>query len=436
MRDVLLLVFMVAVIPIAFTSVFSAFLLWTWAGLAAINFYTYGFMRGAQAVQIFALITLMLLIVKKGGTEVKNYEWNATSILMVAVIGQGFLSALFAFDILNRNWELYTNMVKTVLLCLLMPIFLTNRNRLNLFVLVMVAALGFHGLLDGLKFLSSGGGHNARGLVKFGDNNHYALVLLMAMPLTIYAYRFAKHFMLSYVLITVFVLNFLAIISTNSRGAVLGVVSMGLWIILLGKKKMAGLFMVIVMGVLTIQLAPSHWFERMDTIQTAGEDASFMGRVTAWKRASAIALDHPFLGGGYHAGQGGGAVYEKYRYSQGFLGFVDTPDTGYPAASHSIYFEVLGDLGFLGLFLFLACLFNVFLKWRKIRKMVTGDNNYLWAQELANLIAASMVIYMVSGALLSAAYFELPYYMMMLMQVLYTIVTKQKKVDAAPQKAA
>lgn len=427
MRDILLFVFVAGMLPYVFSSSFVAFLLWTWSGLAAINFYTYGFMRSAQIVQIFALITLMLLFMKRGGVEVKKYEWTPMAILFVAMLIHGLLAALMAYPGLDRNWELYTNMVKTVLLCLLMPVFLSDRNKLNLFVLLMVAAVSFHGLLDGLKFLSSGGGHKAQGLQKFGDNNHYALVLLMVMPLFMYVYRFSKSYLMRQVLAVAFVLTFLAVIATNSRGALIGVIVMGLWIILLGKKKIAGLFMAGLLAFLTVQLAPAHWFERMDTIQSADEDASFMGRVTAWKRASAIALENPVFGGGYHAGQGGGALYEQFRHKQGLLGFVETPDTGYAAASHSIYFEVLGDLGFLGLFIFLACIFYSFVLWRKVRALASKDPHLLWAAELSNLVAAGVVVYAVSGALLSAAYFELPYYMMMLMQVLFTLVHQLSK---------
>lgn len=423
MRDVALLLFLLAAVPMAFVSPFSAFMLWAWAGLASINFYVYGFMQGTQLVMVFALIALGLILFGRV-KALKTYKLNGTAVLLLLFVVHGFFAALFAYPGLPRNWELYTNVVKTVLLCLAMPLFLTDRNRINLFVLLVVLSISFHGLLDGLKFLSSGGGHNAQGLQKFGDNNHYALVLLMVMPLFIYVYRYATYWLLRYSLVGAFLLTFLAIIATNSRGALVGVAAMGLWVIATGKRKLAGLFMAGVLAVLAVQLAPADWFARMDTIKSAQEDGSFMGRVTAWKRASAIALDNPVLGGGFHAGQGGGMIYEKFRYAQGLLGFVETPDTGYPAASHSIYFEVLGDLGFVGLLLFLVCIARVFYLRGRIVALAKGQPQLEWARELGNLVAAGMVVYVVSGALLSAAYFELPYYLMMLIQVLYLVAQK------------
>ena len=416
MRDLVVLLFMVGAIPLAMASANIAFLLWTWSGLVAINFYVYGFMRSVPIVMVFAVITLaMLALGRVDGAQ--KFKLNRTSWLLLLLIVHGLFSALFAFDGLPRNWELFSDMAKTVLLCVLMPMFITDRNRINLFVLLLVVSVSFHGMLDGLKFIASGGGHNAAGLQKFGDNNHYALVLLMVLPLIVYIYRYAASHLVRLMALSVFILTFLAVIATHSRGALVTIVVVGMWIILLGKNKIAGLLMAVVLSVLAFQLAPADWFERMDTIASANEDASFMGRVTAWKRASAIALENPILGGGYHAGQGGGEIFEQFRYKQGLLGFVETPDSNYPAASHSIYFQVLGDLGFIGLFLFFLCLLNVFYCRYEILKLVkVRGANSLWAEDLANLTAAGVIAFMVGGALLSAAYFELPYYLMMFMQ--------------------
>lgn len=418
MRDIVVALFILAYVPLALRSPFAAFLLWAWAGLVAVHSYLYGFMRGIPLAQVFALITLGVLLLPSMRPKV-DYRAGGLGVILILILIHGFFSALLAYPGMPRNWELYTNMVKTVLLCMLMPLFIFNRQRVNVFVLLLVFSVAFHGFIDGLKFVASAGGHNAHGIQKFGDNNHYAMVLIMVMPLMIYVYRFSAHWLTRWATMAVFVVTFLAVLATNSRGALLSVMAMGVWIILLGKRKLAGLVMAGVLATLVVQMAPDDWFERMDTIKAADQDLSFMGRVTAWKRASAIALENPILGGGYHAGQEA-SIYEQFRYKQGLLGFVETPDTGYAAASHSIYFEVMGDLGFGGLLLFLLAIGSTFYNWLRIRRLASKDaTNLAWATELANMLAASMVVYVVGGAALSAAYFELPYYVMMLTQMLW-----------------
>lgn len=424
MRDIVVLIFVLAAIPLALSSANIAFFLWTWAGLVAINSYVYSFMSAVPVVMIFALITLGLVALGRT-SETTKFQFNRTSILLLIFLMHGLMSAVFAFDGLPRNWELFSNMFKTVLLCLFMPIFLTDRNKINLFIVILIVSVSFHGMLDGLKFIASGGDHRAQGLQKFGDNNHYALVLLMVLPLLIYVHRHAEMRLIRWIAMAVFLLTFLAMIATHSRGALVATVAVIIWIIFVGKKKVAGLVMAATLVALVFQVAPSNWFERMDTIGQADEDASFMGRVASWKRASAIALEHPVLGGGFHAGQGAGDIFERFRYKQGLLGFIETPDLTYAAASHSIYFEVVGDLGFVGLFLFLLCILNTFYCRREIIKLVKIKGSSIgWAEELANFTSAGMIAFLVAGALLSAAYFELPYYLMMVMQVIKNLVDR------------
>lgn len=426
MRDLVVFLFFLSILPLALSNAFVAFLLWTWAGLVAINSYLYGFMAAIPMVQIFAVVTLALVMIPSMRVGMV-YRSSGVVIIFLLIVIHGLFSATFAYPGLPHNWIIYTNMVKTILLCMFMPFFITNRHRVNIYVMLVAGAVCFHGLLDGLKFIASGGGHNAYGIPKFGDNNHYALVLLMTVPLLLYVFRYASAKIVKLAALGAFFLTFFAVLATDSRGALLTLMAMGLWLILLSKHKIMGLVIAAVLVTLTMQFAPAEWFDRMDTIKTADEDRSFMGRVTAWKRASAIALENPVLGGGFHAGQGV-SIYEQFRYKQGLLGFVDTPDTGYAAATHSIYFEVMGDLGFVGFLLFMAALASVFYNRRRILRRVSADPARLeWAGDLANFIAAGMVAYMVGGAALSAAYFELPYYLIMLMQVLWHVVDQPQE---------
>jgi len=157
-----------------------------------------------------------------------------------------------------------------------------------------------------------------------------------------------------------------------------------------------------------------------------------MGRVTAWKRASAIALENPVFGAGFHAGQAP-SLFQEFRHKSGLLGFIETPDINYPAASHRIYFEVMSDLGFLGLFIFLALIANAFITRQEIKKLVKhGGCASDWAVDIADMLAGALIVYLVSGALLSAAYFDLPYIFIMLMEVvkLQLVRAQNSKVNA------
>lgn len=418
MRDLLVFGFMLLAVPLAFMAPFSGYLLWGWAGLIAINYYLYGFMAGVAYVQVFAIVTLLALLVKREPTLVP-FKINRTTVLLGLFVAHGLMVALLAYPGLARNWELFGNVTKTALFCMLMPMVAVTRFRIHALAVMIALAVSFHGALDGLKFIASAGSHNAQAIQRFGDNNHLALVLLMVLPFLYYLYRYSAAKITRLGFLGALPLTILAVVATNSRGALLGLFAIALWIVLKSQKKVLGAVLVGLFAFMVVQLAPDQWSSRMETIQTADQDASFMGRVTAWKVSSAIAVDNPVFGGGFRALQSH-PVWDRYKYSQGLLGFVDTPMLNRSGvAAHSIWFEVLGDQGFVGFFLFVALLVNGFVTRRDIWKLVRRNGpQEQWAGDLSDMVAASLLAYVVSGSLLSAAYFELPYVCLMLMETL------------------
>lgn len=418
MRDLLVLGFMLFAVPLAFMAPFAGYLLWGWAGLIAIKFYLYGFMASLAYVQIFAMITIAALLMKRDPVAL-GFKPNRTSVILIVMVAHGLMVALLAYPGLDRNWELFGNLAKTALFCLLMPLVAVNRFRIHAVVLMVALAVSFHGALDGLKFIASGGGHNAQAIKSFGDNNHLALVLLMVLPFLFYLYRYSAVKVTRLGFLAALPLTILAVVATHSRGALLGLFAIALWIVLKSQKKVLGAALVGLCALMVVQLAPDQWSSRMETIQTAEQDASFMGRVTAWKVSSAIAVANPVFGGGFRALQSH-PVWDRYKYSQGLLGFVDTPTLNRSGvAAHSIWFEVLGDQGFVGFFLFVALLVNGFVTRREVWKLVRRNGpQEQWAGDLADMVGASLLAYVVSGSLLSAAYFELPYVCLMLMETL------------------
>lgn len=431
MRDLVVLGAMLMFVPLAFTQTYLGYLLWGWAGLIALNSYMYGFMGSVPYVQLFALVTMVAVALKRDPLALE-FETNRTTNLFALFVVHGFFCALLAYPNLERNWELWGNVAKTVLFCAFMPMLATSRLRIHAMVVMIGISTSFHGALDGLKFIASGGAHHAQTIPKFGDNNHLALVLLMVVPLLFYLFQYSANKLVRLGFVASLFLTVLAVVATNSRGGLLGLIAVALWTVLRSRRKVVGVLFIAVASLLVTQLAPESWSERMGTIQEAEEDASFMGRVTAWKVSSAIALANPVFGGGFRAVQSH-PVWDQFKYSQGFLGFLETPILARSGvAAHSIWFEVIGDLGFVGFLIFVALIFNTFLLRREIWKIAKARGDSLrWAGDLSDALGAAMFVYLVSGSLLSAAYFELPYVLMMVMQVVKLQVLKDERtIDA------
>ena len=427
MRDLVALAFVIPYMALAFMHPFAGYLLWGWTGLVALNYYLYGFMQGWQYVQIFAIITLVALVLNRNKESIR-FQGNSTSTWMVVFTAHALICAILAYPGLERNWELWGNIAKTVLFCLLMPLLAHSRFRIHALVVMIVIGTSFHGVLDGLKYHKSGGSHKAQVIAKFGDNNHLAMVLLMIVPLLYYLYLYSSRAWVRWGLLGTILLMVLAVVSTNSRGGLIGLFALAIWLVYRSRRRLVGMMLIAVAGLLVVQLAPDTWVDRMDTIQDAKEDDSFQGRLQAWRVSAAIAQEHPVFGGGLRAIQAPD-VWIKFRDAPSLLGNIELPpDAKIGRAAHSIWFEVLGDQGFLGLLIFSGLIVNTFLVARRVRQLARSNGpSERWASDLGNLLTVSMVAYAVTGSALSAAYFELPYVCMMLLE---TVRQQQLRVAA------
>ncbi len=223
----------------------------------------------------------------------------------------------------------------------------------------------------------------------------------------------------------------LAVVATHSRGGLIALFTVAVLIVLRSRNIIAGLMFVLLSGFLVLQLAPTDWADRMQTITAAEQDESFMGRVAAWKVSTAIAVEHPIFGGGFRAIQSY-PVWDKFINKPGLLDFIETPDVGRSGvAAHSIWFEVLGDLGFVGFFIFVALFVNAIFTHRDIRRLVRrAGTEQRWAGDLADMVLIALFVYLVAGSLLSVAYFEFPYICMMLLEVIKQLQLRQARLGS------
>jgi putative inorganic carbon (HCO3(-)) transporter len=148
---------------------------------------------------------------------------------------------------------------------------------------------------------------------------------------------------------------------------------------------------------------PDQWGSRMSTIAEYQQDSSALGRINAWWMTWNLAKDR-FFGGGF-------AIYDP----DVFVLYAPNPNDVH--AAHSIYFQVLGEHGFVGLALFLTIWFLVWRSASWLRRNGAGHPESQWTATLGAMCQASIVAYAVGGAFLSLAYFDLPYNLLVLLVV-------------------
>ena len=432
MRDIAFIAAWIVLLPLALQGAQLGVLLWTWTSLLAPNDVLYGVGANLPYAKIAAALTLGLVIFGRGGGI--RIQWNATVALMTALALWGLVSQSMGVAIdTTDGWDLFQKFFKILLLAVVVSAVMGDQMRLHALLLVICLGIGFTGLGEGAKFLLSAGGHKVEGTPSTGDNNQIGLDVLLILPLLYYLGMSAARRIVKAVCLSVGGMCVVCVIATASRAAFLGLALLGFMFVLKSRRKALNLLLVTALAVAGSQFVSHDWVERMNTIQTAENDDSFLGRVGAWKVSTALAVERPLFGGGFHAIQHGD-VWGARLAAADLLSFFDTPPPSpLPRAAHSIYFEILGDLGFVGLALFLALFWVAWRNATMVRRLVRQSlrPDLAWAGNLAGALQVSVLVFLVGGASLSAAYFDIDYLLVAMLAALRGVV-KRALLEPAP----
>ena len=404
MRDLAFAMVWVVLFPVALWSAHIGVLLWIWVALVSPNERLYGFMAGIPFNKLAAGLTLLVLFLNR---EKKKFYIDATVVLILLLALVGSASAYFAIIPSDDGADLYQKMIKEFLLAFLIMALMWSRHRIHMTVIVLCVAIGFTSVIEGLEYAATAGGHKIIGTGSIGDNNSIALAALLIVPPLFYLSRYSALRQMRIGFMAALCVSLITVVGTFSRGGVIGLLVLFVFFIINSKNKLPSIAMALVGAVVIWFFASDDWLTRVDSIKDASDNGSFMGRVIAWKISTMIAIDSPLFGGGFHAVQRYPTWWHYAPSLPNFMNFIKTPEPDeFPHAAHSIYFEVLGDLGFVGLVLFLLVLMVALYNCHWVARAAKRHPGLGWAGDLARMLQISIIVYMVSGAALSMAYFE------------------------------
>jgi probable O-glycosylation ligase (exosortase A-associated) len=204
----------------------------------------------------------------------------------------------------------------------------------------------------------------------------------------------------------------LSILASYSRGAFLGAAAVSFYLFINSKKKAMLAPALVVAAILGLSFMPQKYFDRLSTIQTYEEDNSAMGRINSWYFAYHLANDRPIVGGGF-------SVFDPSTFQR----YAPEPENFNDA--HSIYFETLGEQGYVGLLIFLLLGFLALRQGNTIRKLTKDKKGLEWAFDLASMVQVSLIGYAVSGAFVGLAYFDLYYHLIAILVITKMAVDKE-----------
>lgn len=418
MRDLLVAFIVFGSLPFILKRPFWGILMLAGLGYMNPHRLCYGFMLTMPAVQIVAIFTLIGMLISK---EAKRMVWSREIVLLVVFVAWMGLTTSQAFYV-DAALLQFEKVIKVQILTFMTLVMLTSRQRVHLFIWAIVLSLGFYGVKGGIFTIATGGGHRVQGPpgTFIGGNNELAMALVMTVPLIRYLQLQEKSKNIKLALAGGMFLTVIAAVGSQSRGALVALALTGAIFWLKSRHKFVTAIFIAISVTAVGSIMPAEWYERMDTIKTYEEDASAQGRLVAWETAINIA-NNRFLGGGFETWQP--AVF--VRYSPVPTGSRDV---------HSIYFEVLGEHGYVGLAMFLALLAMTWMKCSSIIRRAKKNPELGWARDLAAMIQVSMVGYMSAGAFLGLAYFDYIYHLIAVVVVTSHLVGQASK--AVPAAAA
>lgn len=392
---------------------FVGVLLWEWISFMSPHREAYGMAASFSFNFYIAVVTILAWIFSN---EPKTWPSPLLPGLMIAF---AILTSITTFVALHYDsaFELWNTHIKSIALALIVIAMVNSKLRVHAFLWVMAISIGYFAV-KGAGFMAITGSVSSRILGPedsiIHDNNNLGLAMVMTLPIINYLRLMSANKYIRLGCWVALALTLVAIVGTYSRGGLVGLVVVGFAFLLLSKHKFRAMIVALIVGSAILTFAPTEWKQRMGTIQGYEADASARGRLEAWETAWNLAVDRPLVGGGFAAIEQK-SVSSKYRPG----------GQATARAPHSVYFQLLGDHGFLGLFLYLVMVFLATANLFRIQAQTKGRDNLEWANVLSRMMLIAYAGFLTAGSFLSMAYYDVFLCLVALSVSLREIVRKQ-----------
>ncbi|MEX2649777.1 MAG: putative O-glycosylation ligase, exosortase A system-associated [Alphaproteobacteria bacterium] len=411
MRDIALTLFVLGGLIPAIKWPWIGATMFAWLSIMNPHRLTWSFAQNQPFAALVAACTLFGWIISR---EPKRFPLMPLSALVLVFAAWVSLTTVLAISPADAMiyWK---RTMKIFLMVAITMTLITDEKRLRVVIWVVVMSLSFFGIKGGLFTANTGGGGIVLG--PFGsyiaENNALALALTMCVPLVRYLQVVEKRHWIRWALIAAQALMVLSIVGSFSRGAFLAISVMLFALFVRSRQKLLVGLLGIGFVFVIVPFMPAAWHERMSSIQDYEQDASAQGRFMAWNFAYRLALDRPLVGGGFN-------VNENVP-----LFFHYVPDADRVRSPHSIYFEVLGYHGFVGLLLFLAIGISLLRTCGTLIRIGKLRPEFAWARELGAMVQVSAIGYATGGAFLNLAFFDFYYYVIAIVVCARFILAKK-----------
>jgi probable O-glycosylation ligase (exosortase A-associated) len=414
--------------------------------------YLYVDILAPQKISWFLLasipLSLIVFIAAFGGWLVADQKrggvFTFRQVLIVFLLlycGVTTMSADFPVDALSK-WEWVW---KALFFAAFLPLTLRTRLRIEAAALFMTLSAGAIIISAGIKtVLSGGGGYGA--LQSFIPDNSglyegstLSMVAVAIIPLIFWHVKhgtvFPRNWMVKLFAAGLVFACFMVPVGTQTRTGLLCIGLLGLLTLRSVKRPVLFLALAGAALLISIPFLPDSYTKRMGTIENHEGDQSASTRIAVWKWTLDYAKDHPF-GGGFDAFRGNKVRVEmRSADSAGGSTEVEVRDAVEQArAYHSAYFEMLGEQGWPGLFVWLLIQGLGIVQLEGVRRRLKGSPDLRDKSDraLADALQQGQLVYLFGAVFIGVAYQPFIYMLIGLQIALTTQVRRRLKPVAVP----
>ncbi|WP_294234853.1 putative O-glycosylation ligase, exosortase A system-associated [uncultured Sphingomonas sp.] len=412
MRDLFLIGFLFSLFAMGTRRPFLLVLVYIYIDIVSPQRLTY-YLLNTVPISLIAVVAAVLgwaMVDKKTDSRFTARQGAILLLLIYCAI-----TTYFGADFPAEAADKWSWVWKALAFAVFLPLTLRTRLRLESLLLFMVLSLASIVIVGGIKTLFSGGGYGELNLMVSNNTGFYegsiiSAVAISAVPIILWLMKHGTIFppdrRVQLFCAGLIVACLLIPVGTSART---GLLCIGLLAVLMlrdVKRRILYISALAVASMAVVPLLPSSYTKRMDTIRTYQGDESASTRLAVWKWTLDYVSSNPF-GGGFAA------------YLQNDLRFdVTTVEgtahnasiekkvtTDRARAYHSSYFEMLGEQGWPGLFLWLGINISGLIRMEALRRRYRKpDDPLLWGGQLAGALQHAHLIYLLGAAFVGIAF--------------------------------
>ncbi|MGQ0558804.1 MAG: DUF5935 domain-containing protein [Sphingosinicella sp.] len=411
MRDLALVGFLVTLCALALKRPFLFTCAYAYVDIVSPQRLSYFLLNSIPLSMIMAALAVAGWLI---ADDKKQFALGPRQLMMLALLGYAGFTTLHA-DLPLEAMSKWEWAWKAMAFAIFLPWTLHSRLRIETLLLFMTLAAGAIVIVGGIKTMMSGGGYGSLNLMVDNNSGLYegsiiSMFAIALIPIILWFTRFGTLFPPDWrVKAFGFALVFACLlmpIGTEARTGLICVGVLGLLMLRDVKRRLLYIGGAFLLALAAIPFLPASFTERMGTISGYQADQSANTRLAVWQWTMDYVQRQP-LGGGF----------EAYRQNRIQVQTVDVIETGEVAivrarmeadegrAWHSAYFEMLGEQGWPGLFLFVLIHVTGLVRMEIIRRRYRSRADGLeWVAPLATALQHFQIVYLVGGLFVAVAW--------------------------------